>query len=86
MDKASTETFAFLRYPAKRISAIKYHISKLRKIYEKKSVNYNTIKTYYGQENSSNERSPKIFTIYIYMYTHIEFSGSRYIKDALFWV
>lgn len=31
MDKASTETSAFFRYPAKRISAMKYHTSKLYK-------------------------------------------------------
>lgn len=28
-DKASTETSAFFKYPAKRIKAMKYHISKL---------------------------------------------------------
>ena len=32
IDKASTETSAFCRYPAKRISAMKYHTSKLHKI------------------------------------------------------
>lgn len=28
-DKASTETSAFFKYPANRIRAIKYHVSKL---------------------------------------------------------
>jgi hypothetical protein len=30
MDKASTETWAFFRYPAKRINAMKYQTSKLQ--------------------------------------------------------
>ena len=29
MDKASTETSAFFKYPAKRVNAMKYHTSKL---------------------------------------------------------
>jgi hypothetical protein len=32
MDKASIETSAFFRYPAKRINAMKYQTSKLQKL------------------------------------------------------